>query len=286
MTTPEPKSTSFLDRHHFLFRRLHSLTGIVPIGLFLIAHLTTNSSILWGKFALRGAHPELDFRQGGVAYFWEEVRWLNEQIPHLLLVEITLWASILFHAVLGVIYARTGRNNVPAYGYGGNRRYALQRLSGYVGILFIFYHVATLRWGWSFLVPPFDGSVQWSHQASASTMAAALRGGYESVTFWGFLVSASYFVCVSLLVFHFANGLWTAGITWGLTVSKAAQQRWGVVCAAVGVTLMGLAWASVVTFATLDPGRAATTESALSQPAAPPTASPTAATTQASATHP
>ncbi|CAG1008493.1 Succinate dehydrogenase cytochrome b558 subunit [Phycisphaerales bacterium] len=286
MNTPDQTPKSFLDRHHFLFRRLHSLTGILPIGLFLIAHLTTNSSILWGKFALRGRHPDLDFRQGGVAYFWEEVVWLNEQIPHLLLVEIVLWASILFHAVLGVIYARSGRNNVPAYAYGGNRRYALQRLSGYVGIFFIFYHVATLRWGWSFLVPPFDGSVQWSQQASASTLAAALRGGMDGISFWGLMVSAFYFAGVSLLVFHFANGLWTAAITWGLTISKAAQQRWGVVCAAVGVGLMGMAWASVVSFATLDPAQAAGTEAHLAAPAVPPLPAPATPPTQASAAHP
>jgi succinate dehydrogenase / fumarate reductase cytochrome b subunit len=31
--------------------------------------------------------------------------------------------------------------------------------------------------------------------------------------------------------FHLANGFWTAGITWGLTISAAAQRRWGYVCA-------------------------------------------------------
>ena len=40
---------SFLDRHYFLIRRLHSLTGVAPIGVFLIPHLTTNSSIVWGN---------------------------------------------------------------------------------------------------------------------------------------------------------------------------------------------------------------------------------------------
>ena len=49
-TTPK----SFLDRHYHLIRRLHSLSGVFPIGLFLIPHLTTNSSILWGK-ALNGS---------------------------------------------------------------------------------------------------------------------------------------------------------------------------------------------------------------------------------------
>ena len=35
--------------------------------------------------------------------------------------------------------------------------------------------------------------------------------------------------------YHLANGFWTAAITWGLTVSAAAQKRWGIVCAALFV---------------------------------------------------
>ncbi len=247
--TPEAANASFMDRNHYLLRRLHSLTGIVPIGVFLIVHLLTNSSIVWGKLGLRGAHPELSFQQGGVAYFWEEVGWINEQIPHLILIEVTLWLSIAFHSILGVVYALSGRNNVSRYGYGGNKRYALQRLSGYAGILFIFYHVATLRWGWTWLVP---GGVEWSHQASVSTLARAIRGG-EDFTALGVVVAIGYFLGVSLLVFHFANGLWTAAITWGFTVTAKAQKRWGGVCAAVGVGLMGLAWASLVGVVVLSP---------------------------------
>ena len=48
---------SFLDRHHYLLRRLHSLTGIMPIGMFLVMHLTTNSSIVWGVLNGFGRRP-------------------------------------------------------------------------------------------------------------------------------------------------------------------------------------------------------------------------------------
>lgn len=251
-------ASSFLDKHHFLLRRLHSLTGIVPIGVFLIAHLVTNSSILWGKVGLRGQGGELNWFEGGVYYFWKEVKWINEQIPHLLLIEITLWVSIAFHSILGVYYARTGKSNTASYGYGGSWRYRLQRLSGYIGIFFIFYHVATLRWGWTFLVP---GETKWSHDFASSTMALALRGG-DDFTVAGMFVTLGYFIGVSMLVFHFANGLWTAAITWGLTISKSAQQQWGVVCAGLGVGLMGMAWASVIGFAALDPSDTKTLEQA------------------------
>lgn len=240
----------FINKHHFLLRRLHSLTGIVPIGVFLIAHLVTNSSIMWGGLALRG---EPDHGSGGVTYFTKEVAWINAQIPHLLLIELTLWGSITFHSILGLYYARTGRINTERYPYQSNWRYTLQRFSGYIGIFYIFYHVATLRWGWTWLVP---GGTKWSHEFAASTMAAALRGSMDGFTFMGLVVSAFYLGGVTLLVFHFANGLWTAAITWGLTISAKAQQRWGVACAGLGAAMMVMAWASVLGFMMTNPTRA------------------------------
>ncbi|MEQ8845875.1 MAG: hypothetical protein RIB58_13585 [Phycisphaerales bacterium] len=247
-STTKPPSQAQIQRH-FLLRRLHSLTGIVPIGVFLVAHLTTNSSLAWGRFALRGEGDGLTVAQGGVKYFQHEVSWINESVPHLLLIEIVLWVSIAFHSILGVVYATTGKSNVQRYAYQDNWRYTLQRISGYVGILFIFYHVATLRWGWSFLVP--EGT-RWSHNFSASTLAAAMQGSTEGFTLAGIGVSVLYMVGVSMLVFHFANGLWTAAITWGITISAQAQKRWGIFCAVLGVGLMGAAWSALIATMTLD----------------------------------
>jgi succinate dehydrogenase / fumarate reductase cytochrome b subunit len=251
---------SFWQRHYFLIRRLHSLTGIVPIGVFLIAHLTTNSSIVWGRFALRGESEPGGLLDGGTHYFQKEVTWINEQIPHLLLIELVLWGSIAFHSIFGVYFALSGRNNTARYAYQSNWRYTLQRLTGYFGILYIFYHIATLRWGWTFLVP--EGT-KWSHHFSVSTMAAALRGSTEGFTAMGLLVSVFYFLGITALVFHFANGLWTAAITWGITISEAAQRRWGWVCAALGVGLMAAAWSSLAGFLLVDHDRARAIEQRL-----------------------
>ncbi len=254
-------SESFLERHHFVLRRLHSLSGVMPIGVFLMAHLTTNASIVWGRF---NAHDGREGADAAVATFQHEVNFIHS-LPALLLIEIFgLWLPIAFHSVLGVIYATRGRPNTANYAYQGNRRYTLQRISGYVGVLFIFYHVATLRWGWTFLIP---GGTKWSGEYAASTMAAALRGGMDGFTLGGLIVSIFYMAGVSLLVFHLANGLWTAAITWGLTVSEAAQKRWGQVCAAIGAGLMLAAWSAVIGFATLDPAAArAVEEGMLGQP--------------------
>ncbi len=248
---------SFLDRHHFVLRRLHSFTGIFPIGLFLIPHLTTNSSIVWASINKRAEEgvtfqPDEQSFVRQVATFWHEVQFINE-LPFLILVEIALWLSIAFHAGFGVLYAVTGKGNTGRYKYQSNWRYTLQRWSGYIGILFIFYHIATLRWGWSWLVP---GGVEWDYEYASYTTAAALQGGTEGITGWGIAVSLFYMLGVTLLVFHFANGMWTAAITWGLTVTEKAQRNWGYVCAALGVGLMAMGWASVIGFATLDTERA------------------------------
>ena len=68
----------------------------------------------------------------------------------------------------------------------------------------------------------------------------------------GVVVSAAYMIGVSGLVFHLANGLWTAAITWGVTLSAKAQQRWGFVCAGLGVGLMGLAWSAIIGWMVID----------------------------------
>lgn len=262
--SPAPSGGSFFEKHHFLLRRLHSLTGVMPIGMFVFTHLTTNSSIVWGMLN----QGKAEYGHAGAATFQHEVNFIHS-LPFLLLIEVFgLWLPIAFHSILGIYYATTGKNNVSSYGYGGNKRYALQRISGYVGVLFIFYHVATLRWGWTFLVP---GGTKWSAEYAASTMAAALQGGTDGITGAGYVVAAFYMLGVSLLVFHLANGLWTAAITWGLTVSASAQRRWGYACAGIGAALMGAAWAAVIGFALLDHDKArAAEERMLAGHAAPP----------------
>jgi succinate dehydrogenase / fumarate reductase cytochrome b subunit len=248
-TAVAAKKTNFIDRHYHLIRRLHSLSGIVPIGLFLFPHLTTNSSIMWGK-ALNGtkfADRGIDAAGAGVATFQHEVEFIHG-LPALIFIEIfVLWLPILFHAGVGVYFAKTGRFNVSRYAYQDNWRYVWQRLSGYLGVLFIFMHVSSLRWGWNYggLMPTFHAD------AAASSLATHLQKGSA-----GLLMAAFYLVCVLALVFHFANGLWTAAITWGVTVSVAAQKRWGQVCTLVGLSLAGAAIASVFGFATLDPAKA------------------------------
>ncbi len=238
-----------MDRHYFLLRRLHSLSGVAPIGVFLLFHLTTNSSIMWGRVLGKSRHGD-----AGVETFQHEVNFIHN-LPALQLMEWgVLFVPIAFHALLGIYYATTGKGNVKAYNYQDNWRYSLQRLSGYIGLLFIFLHITSLRFGWTYggLMPAFEGE-----HAASSTAAHFQQGGL------GLLMALFYLVCVSALVFHFANGLWTAAITWGLTISVEAQKRWGYVCAALGVALALAGVAAVVGFSALDIDKARAIETAM-----------------------
>jgi succinate dehydrogenase / fumarate reductase, cytochrome b subunit len=245
----------FFDRHYHLLRRLHSLSGVVPIGVFLIPHLTTNSSIVWGNFLNASKYQGLEADGAGVApgvaTFQHEVDFIHD-LPALIFIELfVLWIPILFHAVLGVYFARSGRPNVDRYAYQGNIRYSLQRLTGYIAFLFIVLHVLSLRFGIEFggLLPSFDP------HAASSTTAIHFQNGTI-----GLMVAALYLVGVLSIVFHFANGLWTAAITWGLTISVGAQRRWGYICTAIGLGLGGAAVAAVVGFATLNVEKAQAVE--------------------------
>jgi succinate dehydrogenase / fumarate reductase cytochrome b subunit len=233
----ENPSQSILEKHAFLFRRLHSLSGIIPVGLFVMMHLFTNFQMAAGDFQ-------------------HEVEFIHS-LPALLIVEWALWLGIGFHAVLGIIYTMTGRTNTHLYPLGGNWRYALQRATGYIALLFILVHVATLRWrfdmfGWftPFFVAGPDGT-----PLSMATTAKALQ--------FNVAVLLVYILGVAAVIFHWSNGLWTAAITWGATVTVAAQRRWGYVCAVIGITLTLFSAGGIVAALKYHPG--ATEEAAITQ---------------------
>lgn len=231
-----------LAKHHFLLRRLHSLSGILPVGLFVCMHLFTNAQMIWGQ----------DAGPAGESNFQHEVDFIHS-MPALLFIEITLWASIGFHAVLGFWYTFTGKSNVKSYKYGGNWRYTLQRVSGMVALLFIFLHIATLRWRWDLFgwFTPFyaHGGVIEGESFGHEVKMAMPYTAYALQVSW--LVVVFYAVGVASVVYHWSNGLWTAAISWGITTSEPAMKRWGMACLGLFVALTvfwGAAMAGALTY--------------------------------------
>lgn len=218
MSTSSP---DFFTRYEFLIRRLHSLTGLVPVGAYMTVHLLVNASILNGPAAFQG-----------------NVNGIHALGPALPLIEWSfIFLPIIFHALIGVWIIRTGKSNTSQYRYVNNWRYSLQRVSGMIAIVFIFFHVFHLHgwfhtdW-WLSKVQPW-GMAQFRPYNAASTLAGA---------FSGFLWPVFYVIGIVASVFHFANGVWTMGITWGVWTSPRAQRDASYVCAAggIGLLLVGL----------------------------------------------
>jgi len=200
---------SFLTRHQFLIYRLFSLSGLIPVGAFLIVHLLTNASVL-----------------AGPGTFQSRVDMIHSLGPLLVPIE---WAFIflpmLFHATVGFMIIAGGLPNVGSYPYVGNVRYTLQRATGMIAFAFIIWHVIQLHW----MGAPLGGGRFDPHHASSSAAVALQPIG----------VAVLYAIGILSAVFHFANGLWTLGITWGLWTSPAAMRRASWVSMIVGIVLGG-----------------------------------------------
>lgn len=220
--------TSFFLRHEFLIRRLHSLLGIVPLGLYMVVHLATNASFINGTEA-----------------FQSFVYLIHKPGSLLPLIEWALiFAPLVFHAGIGIWISKTGSVNSTQYSTVSNKRYVLQRLTGIIALIFLFFHILHLH-GWfhaEFWVDAIGsvGLAQFRPYNAGSTLAHAMNN-------W--IWPLFYLIGVLSCVYHLANGLWTSGITWGLWVSQAAQDRASKICAGFGIILSLVAvtawWAAV-----------------------------------------
>lgn len=184
---------------------------------------------------------------GSEAMFQRMVYQIHSLGPLLPVVEwVFIFLPILFHAIYGVVIMQSGQANTGSYRYLGNVRYALQRATGMIAFLFIVWHVFHMHgwfhadW-WLSAIKPYAGG-QFKPYSASSTAASAMQ---QNVVF-----PILYMVGVLSCVFHLANGLWTAGITWGLWITPAAQKRANYACAAFGVlmALVGMGALSAFSF--------------------------------------
>ena len=202
--------------HSFLWRRLHSLSGIFPIGAFLIEHFVSNA-----------------FATNGVGAYNENVRFLTG-LPFVIWLEIFfIYLPIAYHAGYGVFIWWRGESNQIDYPWAGNWMYTLQRWTGIVALIFIVYHTWTMR---------FSGA----HIMAESDIAFA-KVWWNLQNPW---IVAFYFVGLVCASWHFAYGVWLFAAKWGITVGEGARKRFGVVCLVIGLAMVGLSAGSVYAFIT------------------------------------
>ncbi|MGI9471397.1 MAG: succinate dehydrogenase cytochrome b558 subunit [Rubripirellula sp.] len=230
MSAPATSEPNFFLRHEFAIRRIHSLLGIIPLGLYMTVHLATNASLLNG--------PET---------FQRAVYMIHSPGKLLPLIEWGLiFTPLIFHAVMGVWIAKSGKSNSSQYRFRSNKRYTWQRWTGFIALIYLFFHILHLH-GW-FHVELWLRAIQPLGFASFRPYNAA-SSLVEAMHEWGWIWPAFYLVGVLACVYHLANGLWTSGITWGLWISPAAQDRASKLCTGIGVLLaiLGVSawWAAV-----------------------------------------
>jgi succinate dehydrogenase / fumarate reductase cytochrome b subunit len=191
------------SRRAFALRRLHSLAGVLPLGVFLVEHLLTNGSAVYGRARFDAAVTRI---QGIPGLLWLEA--------------VGIFAPLAFHAVYGLFVASRARLNVGRYPHGANWLFALQRASGVLSFAFVLAHL------WQFRVAKARGGLDPAQFYTHIEQTLARPPMY-----------VLYLAGMTATVFHFANGLRTAADTWGVAVTPRGRARVAVLAASLGMAL-------------------------------------------------
>ena len=206
------------NKIHYLILKTHSLTGIVPVGAFLVLHFSINS-----------------LRTVGVWPYQISIDIINN-LPFLIWIEAGfILAPLMFHSLVGFYIYFSGKSNPFRYNYPHNWMYTLQRLSGAVVFVFLIYHLATT------LVPKlWYGNTQFE---AAPYLINVMNQEFKS---WDGRII--YAIGIVAATFHFSSGLWGFCISWGILIGRRAQTNAGYIFALFGLVLTIMGLATVIEF--------------------------------------
>jgi succinate dehydrogenase cytochrome b subunit len=194
----------------FVLRKLHQLSGIVPLGVFLLEHFYTNSKALTGPTDFNNAVRDL------------------QSIPYIIFVEIGgIFIPLIYHAVYGLVITIEARPNNLAYPYPRNWFYLIQRITGVILFFFITFHVLNFRFG---LIPGLNTRSVATHSDLAFSIVQA--------EFLNPAIFVIYLIGITATVWHLANGIWLFMVDWGITIGERAQRLTGYACIAFGLLLL------------------------------------------------
>jgi len=180
----------------FLMRKLHQLTGIVPLGAFFLVHLFTNSKSMSGDKVFNDAVADL------------------HHIPYLLFIEIFgIFLPLLFHSVYGIIISAEARPNALNYGYGRNWFYIFQRVTGVFLFFFLLFHILNFRFG---MIP----GLNLTPVAGNADLAFKIVASEFQIT-WVFIL---YVLGVTATAWHLAYGFFLFAVDWGILIGEKAQK--------------------------------------------------------------
>ena len=184
----------------FYLRRLHSLCGLLVLGMVLFEHIFTNSMALGGPEALNGALAMMELIPA----------------PIFLGLEVGgIAVPLLFHGIYGVYIALQAKNNPGRFGYVRNWNFSLQRWTAWYLVVFLIWHVFYLR--------------IYTKGITGTPISYELLQSY----FQNPVVVILYVLGMFAAIFHFCNGITTFCMTWGITKGPRSQS-------VVSVLSMGL----------------------------------------------
>jgi succinate dehydrogenase / fumarate reductase, cytochrome b subunit len=200
--------------HSFFWRRLHSLSGIVPVGAFLVEHFISNA------FATRGPNAYAD-----------QVKFLTG-LPFVQVLEwVGIYIPLLYHSLYGFYIWFRGEANVKDYPWAGNFMYSAQRWTGAIAFLYIVWHTYTMRFTGIHLLTNSDAAF---HKVQAELLNPWALGFYVIG-----IVAASW---------HFGYGLYLFCAKWGITVSERSRRAMSAVSAVVALTFIVVGLLTVSSF--------------------------------------
>ena len=206
----------------FLLRKLHQLTGIVPLGAFFLVHMYTNSSAM-----------------GGAASFNKHVEGIHD-IPYLLFVEIFgIFLPLLFHSIYGVIISAEARPNLGNYNYGRNWFYIFQRVTGIFLFFFLLFHILNLRFGVIPGLESFGNPVA----GNADKAFAIVAAEFKNVAILIF-----YILGVAATAWHLAYGFFLFAVDWGILIGEKAQKYALYACIGLSVFLFAVGTNAALAF--------------------------------------
>jgi succinate dehydrogenase / fumarate reductase, cytochrome b subunit len=199
----------------FLLRRLHSLTGIIPVGAFLFEHiLISNAAAIGG--------PEAYTRQ---------VTFLSN-LPLVFFLELFgIWLPIAYHGLYGFYIWYRGEGNVGEYPWTGNWMYTAQRWTGGIAFIYIVWHTYTMR---------FTGIDL--HMVPADSFGKVQAEVYQPALF------LFYVVGLIAAAWHFAYGIWLFCAKWGIVSGERAQKGFLRICLAFFLLMSVVGLWSLATF--------------------------------------
>lgn len=209
-----------LNRENYLLHKLHSLTGVVPVGYYMAQHLLLNT------FSVSGP----DKFNAVLAFF--------EGIPNYILLAleiVAIWVPLLFHAIYGLFITGRAQPNYigTKYGWSQNRMYTFQRYSGILIFFFLIYHTL---------------STTGVKYATGDIKTIQFQAWHDKLTSYGYVLLVVYLLGVLASSYHLAYGIWNFCIRWGITISDRAQRQVQKFSLAVFFVLTVLGWAALFGF--------------------------------------